>query len=123
MRIIWFIVALLAALSTFVAPGIEDDTYMPLVRGGITSTSTSTQTPTATSTATATATATETDVVPGPCRCNADVRNCSDFNTQPEAQACMQFCISQGQGDIHNLDGDANGKACESLPPNFRVTR
>jgi len=25
----------------------------------------------------------------------------------------MDYCISIGAGDIHNLDGDANGLACD----------
>jgi hypothetical protein len=42
-------------------------------------------------------------------------RNCSDFETQPEAQA---FFIAEGgpEEDPHGLDGDGNGIACESLP-------
>lgn len=30
------------------------------------------------------------------------------------AQACFNYCVAQGVGDIHGLDGD--GDACESLP-------
>ncbi|CAA9294482.1 MAG: hypothetical protein AVDCRST_MAG93-4152 [uncultured Chloroflexia bacterium] len=42
-------------------------------------------------------------------------RDCSDFATQPEAQA---FFISEGgpEEDPHGLDADGNGIACESLP-------
>lgn len=42
-------------------------------------------------------------------------RDCSDFDTQPEAQA---FFISEGgpEEDPHDLDRDGNGIACESLP-------
>jgi len=40
-------------------------------------------------------------------------RNCSDFDTQPEAQA---FFERHQPGDPHNLDGDGNGEACEGLP-------
>lgn len=50
------------------------------------------------------------------CPCTGDTLNCSDFSSQSSAQACMAYCISQGAGDIHNLDGDANGLACEGLP-------
>ncbi|GAG83978.1 unnamed protein product, partial [marine sediment metagenome] len=42
--------------------------------------------------------------------------NCSDFSTQAAAQACYDYCISQGAGDIHDLDRDNDGIACESLP-------
>lgn len=48
------------------------------------------------------------------CPCSGDTLNCTDFATSRSAQACMEYCISQGAGDIHNLDGDANGQACES---------
>lgn len=92
-----------------------------------TATATETQTPTPTQTATATQTqtptATATQPVGGPCPCNADTLNCSDFDTQPEAQACFDWCISQGAGDIHRLDFDNDGEACESLPPFSRVLR
>lgn len=43
--------------------------------------------------------------------------NCSDFATQQEAQAALDANPS----DPNNLDGDNDGKACESLPkdPSF----
>jgi hypothetical protein len=88
-----------------------------------TQTSTATATGTATDTPTATATATATTPPQGPCPCNADVRNCSDFATHTQAQACFDFCVSQGAGDIHKLDQDGDGDACESLPGLFRVIR
>ena len=47
--------------------------------------------------------------------CSHNHYNCADFNTQAEAQAVMFYCKSQGKGDIHYLDGDKNGVACESL--------
>lgn len=50
------------------------------------------------------------------CSCASDTLNCGNFNTQSQAQACYTYCVSQGRGDIHNLDGDGNGLACESLP-------
>jgi hypothetical protein len=40
-------------------------------------------------------------------------RNCSDFDTQPEAQS---FFEAAGPGDPHRLDRDNDGVACESLP-------
>jgi hypothetical protein len=48
------------------------------------------------------------------CPCGGDTLNCSDFTSSSNAQACMDYCISQGAGDIHNLDGNANGQACET---------
>ncbi|MBK1669635.1 hypothetical protein CKO28_16475 [Rhodovibrio sodomensis] len=40
-------------------------------------------------------------------------RDCSDFATQAAAQA---FYRQAGPGDPHRLDGDGDGRACESLP-------
>lgn len=84
-----------------------------------TRTPTITRTPTATNTPTETATATATDPG-GPCGCSFNQYNCSDFSTQAEAQACYNYCVSQGAGDIHGLDSDDDGEACESLPVNGR---
>lgn len=50
------------------------------------------------------------------CDCSYDRYNCSDFATQVEAQACYEYCLGQGAGDIHRLDWDNDGIACESLP-------
>lgn len=50
------------------------------------------------------------------CDCSGDALNCTDFSSQAAAQACMNYCIAQGAGDIHNLDGNVDGVACESLP-------
>jgi hypothetical protein len=47
--------------------------------------------------------------------CPGDIKNCSDFATQAEAQAWFDdyypYC-----GDVANLDGNNDGVACESLP-------
>lgn len=48
--------------------------------------------------------------------CAADTYNCSDFDTQAKAQACFDFCMEQVGSDIHGLDSDNNGVACEALP-------
>lgn len=48
------------------------------------------------------------------CDCSSNRYNCPDFSTQAAAQACYNYCITQGKGDIHGLDGDNNSKACES---------
>jgi endonuclease YncB( thermonuclease family) len=40
-------------------------------------------------------------------------RNCSDFQTQPQAQWFFEL---HQPGDPHNLDGNGDGVACESLP-------
>jgi hypothetical protein len=49
------------------------------------------------------------------CSCSGDTLNCDDFNPQTEAQACMDYCIAQGAGDIHHLDNNNNGIACEDF--------
>jgi len=51
-----------------------------------------------------------------PCDCSGPDLDCSDFATQAEAQACYEYCLSQGYGDVFRLDRDHDGKACESLP-------
>jgi hypothetical protein len=40
-------------------------------------------------------------------------RDCSDFDTQPEAQ---RFFEAHQPGEPHNLDGNGDREACESLP-------
>lgn len=50
------------------------------------------------------------------CECSANLYNCSDFSTHQQAQACYEYCLSLGAGDVHSLDGDADGIACERLP-------
>ncbi|MCC6457292.1 MAG: excalibur calcium-binding domain-containing protein [Caldilineaceae bacterium] len=78
--------------------------------------------PTAQPTAVPTTMPTVAPTVPpsGPCPCNANTLNCSNFSTQSAAQACFDWCVSQGKGDIHRLDSDNDGVACESLPGGFR---
>lgn len=51
----------------------------------------------------------------GVCSCSGDTLNCSDFSSHASAQACHDYCISVGRGDIHRLDNDGDGDACESL--------
>ena len=48
--------------------------------------------------------------------CSSDVYNCADFETQAQAQAVYDYCFQQEAGDVHRLDADGNGEACESLP-------
>ena len=50
------------------------------------------------------------------CDCSGNIYNCSDFSTQAEAQACYEYCKALGRGDIHRLDKDNDGVACEALP-------
>lgn len=49
------------------------------------------------------------------CACSGDLYNCADFATHSQAQACYTHCVSVGAGDIHRLDADNDGTACESL--------
>lgn len=85
-------------------------------------TSTNTPAPTATSFPTFTAVPTLAVVVPNNppaaavCSCSGDSLNCGDFSSHANAQACFNYCVSVGAGDIHGLDGDSNGLACEKLP-------
>lgn len=44
--------------------------------------------------------------------CTENIYNCTDFNSQSEAQSVLDTC----GGDIHKLDSDGDGVACESLP-------
>ncbi|HHX58835.1 MAG TPA: excalibur calcium-binding domain-containing protein [Candidatus Moranbacteria bacterium] len=47
-------------------------------------------------------------------KCDPDKKyNCSDFTTQEEAQEIFEDC---GDYDVHGLDGDKDGIACEELP-------
>ena len=47
--------------------------------------------------------------------CSKDRYNCNNFSTQAEAQAVFEVCGGLSN-DIHWLDGDQDGVACESLP-------
>ncbi len=53
---------------------------------------------------------------PAPCLCTGNLYNCPDFSTHAEAQACYEHCLAEVGSDVHHLDGDHDGQACESLP-------
>jgi len=53
------------------------------------------------------------DRTSGPGETSVEDRDCSDFRTQREAQ---RFFERHEPGDPHGLDGDGDGRACESLP-------
>lgn len=102
--------------------------YLPFIARQATPTPTQTTVPTATPTneptsiPTLTPTNTPT-LTPAPTPtiamrfiCASDAYNCSDFNTQAAAQEVFDYCVDLGFGDIHRLDFDNNGRACESLP-------
>jgi len=49
------------------------------------------------------------------CSCSGNIYNCDDFSTHREAQACYEKCGGVSN-DVHKLDRDADGSACETLP-------
>lgn len=51
--------------------------------------------------------------------CVEDAYNCEDFASQAAAQACHDFCMEQTGEDVHELDSDGDGVACELLPLSF----
>ncbi len=51
----------------------------------------------------------------GVCSCSGGL-NCSNFSSQLQAQSCFNYCKGQGFGDVHGLDHENDGKACEGLP-------
>lgn len=80
--------------------------------------------PTATPSPTATSTPQPTAIItpqPTPTQqatynCSSNIYNCSDFDTQAEAQAVFDYCMAQTGRDVHQLDSDGDGIACELLP-------
>lgn len=40
--------------------------------------------------------------------------DCPDFRSQAEAQATFDYWMARGKGDVHRLDRDDDGEACES---------
>lgn len=136
---VWLFVMGLLAYATVRAdaqPGgtipISDAIYLPLISNivpTLTPTATLTRLPTATPLPTvtpvpvATATATQSPTPQGQYICDHDAYNCSSFATQAQAQAVLDYCESRGAGDIHGLDADHDGRACESLPRGWVVVR
>ncbi|NQU77372.1 thermonuclease family protein [Candidatus Falkowbacteria bacterium] len=55
-----------------------------------------------------------TPVPQGEYDCLSNKYNCGDFKTHDEAQAVYEFCGGV-DNDIHRLDSDGDGDACESL--------
>ena len=47
--------------------------------------------------------------------CSYDTYNCSDFATHREAQRAYEDCGGVSN-DVHQLDRDKDGSACETLP-------
>lgn len=118
--LIGFLVTLgLAGLVGAVATGqtILPSVHLPLVRLDETPRATATVSPTPM----VIVVPTPTQGPDGPCLCDRNRYNCSDFATQAEAQACYDFCVAQGAGDVHRLDQDNDGVACEALPFGWRL--
>jgi competence protein ComEC len=51
----------------------------------------------------------------GTCDCSKNKYNCGDFplSNGVTVQQCYDYCKMQGKGDIHQLDRDKDGLACE----------
>lgn len=47
--------------------------------------------------------------------CSYDRYSCYDFSNATDAQVMFEICKARGVGDIHKLDSDKNGFACEYL--------
>lgn len=47
--------------------------------------------------------------------CSSNTYNCTDFSTHAQAQSAFESCGGMGN-DIHRLDADGDGLACENLP-------
>ena len=60
--------------------------------------------------------ATDPALSSGCCDCAGNLYNCSDFRTHADAQACYEHCLKVTGKDVHRLDGNGDGQACESLP-------
>lgn len=109
--------------------GTPSFTELPSPTASPTATPIATSTPTATNTPTvmptATRTPTPTATIPAQTYvCDHDFYNCSDFKTHAEAQAVYEYCRDVAHaGDVHHLDSDSDGTACESLPRVFKVLR
>lgn len=47
--------------------------------------------------------------------CKFDYYDCKDFYSYDAAQQTYRFCLTMVQKDVHNLDKDNDGFACEDL--------
>ncbi len=48
--------------------------------------------------------------------CSGEKYDCSDFASHEEAREVFEYCLEQTGKDVHRLDADKDGSACESLP-------
>ena len=51
----------------------------------------------------------------GFCSCSVDTLNCQNFSNREEAQACFDQCLLATGFDVHDLDRDSDGVACETV--------
>ena len=111
------LVALFSLVSVFL-PAVPEQVFLPFI--AVVDTPTFTLTPTPSPTATPTPTS-QPGATPSPTAlryiCDHDAYNCSDFAHQGDAQAVFDYCRSLGYGDVHHLDANHDGIACNSLPP------
>jgi len=47
--------------------------------------------------------------------CSANIYNCADFSSHNEAQNTYESCLDNIGNDVHALDRDNDGVACEEL--------
>ncbi|MFA4971934.1 MAG: ComEC/Rec2 family competence protein [bacterium] len=91
----------------------DQDGTVTITSTGSGYTVTTAKTPAASATVSATMTVPSSAV----CSCTGNLYNCGDFATKAAAQACYDYCITRGKGDVHRLDGtDGDGQVCEALP-------
>ncbi len=64
----------------------------------------------------ATETSTTKETSEPSCNCSGNIYNCPDFSTHSEAQSLYQCCMAKVGFDVHGLDRDKDGSACETLP-------
>jgi hypothetical protein len=113
--------------TTLLQPTKVPPTTLPPIASPTTTTTPTTSTSSTTTTTTKVAPTTSTSSTTSPTTpsitqihtldnfCDSDTYNCDDFQTHSEAQVVYEFCGGV-QNDIHKLDRDKNGIACESLP-------
>jgi len=99
-------------LPVVLGPAAQTATATTIVLPTPTNSPPATATPTATSIPTATSMPTQAiDYI-----CSSNFYNCRDFATQHEAQQVFDYCMAQVGFDVHRLDGDNDGIACETRP-------
>jgi hypothetical protein len=99
------ILSILTIGLIFISGCSSSSQYQTVSPAHTTSTTAFTQIPTKTTSVTSGITAV--------CDCSKDRYNCDNFSTSSAAQACYDYCMSQGKGDIHRLDADNDKKVCE----------